>query len=271
MPTSWQRRPVRDGYRQIIIAGGDGSIGQATDGIVSTGVRDVHLGIIPLGTGNVFARDLGLPYPRSRHTHAPLDAARTILDNEAIAIDVGVANGHAFLSWAGCGIDAVVTDMVETDFAFNKRQSPLSTYTRALLRMLTKYSPCQMRVEADGEVFEGRFFLAVASNISLYARYVRLAPTSYLDDGLLDLFIVDASQLTRFFYTAAKAVTPLPSNDPRIIRRPFRHLKVETAGTLPYHLDGDPLGHAPLEIDVLPRHLHVYLDRQQARNRLLSP
>ncbi|MCO6450688.1 MAG: YegS/Rv2252/BmrU family lipid kinase [Caldilineales bacterium] len=262
---------VREGYRQILVAGGDGSIGQATDGIVSTGVTDVYMGIIPLGTGNVFARDVGLPYPKSRQTHAPLEAARIILQGSAVAIDVGIANGQAFMSWSGCGIDAVVTDLVETQFAFNKRQSPISTYTRAVLRMLTRYSPSVMRVEADGETFEGYYYLAVASNISLYARYIRLAPEAYLDDGLLDLFLVDAKQLSRFLYTSAKAVTPIPSVDPRIVRRPFRRLRLETEDHLPYHLDGDPLGQAPLQIEVLPRHLKVYLDPNKTKQRLISP
>lgn len=261
---------AHDGYGEIIVAGGDGSIGQVADGIIRSGAEHVHLGIIPLGTGNVFARDVGLPFPRSANDSAAVRAARIILAGHAIPIDVGVANGDAFVCWAGCGIDAAVTEQVETNLAFNKRRSPVSTYVSQLLHLLRNYQPARMRMTVDElETLEGHYYLVVVSNIALYARYLRLTPRAYLNDGYLDLLVVESQRPVRFLYTALKAVAYPPVGDQRIIRRRIRSLKIETDQPLPYHLDGDPLGTLPITIGVLPERLSIYLDPAKAGRRLI--
>ncbi|HEY52764.1 MAG TPA: YegS/Rv2252/BmrU family lipid kinase [Caldilineae bacterium] len=257
------------GHDRIIIAGGDGSIGQVADGIVRSGRTDVRMGVIPLGTGNVFARELGLPFPRSSRDDAAVRAVRIILAEDAKPLDVGVANDQAFLCWAGCGIDANVTEEVETNLAFDKRQSPLKTYIVALLKQLRGFESPRMSVTVDGqERLEGKFALVIASNIALYARYLRITPRAHLDDGYLDLLLIDADHLLPFAYTALKIVLFPAARGKRIIRRRFRQLQVESDRPASYHLDGDPLGTTPLTISVLPRRLPVYLDARTARKRL---
>ncbi|MCP4165000.1 MAG: diacylglycerol kinase family lipid kinase [Chloroflexi bacterium] len=261
---------AKQGYSNIIVAGGDGSIGQVAHGIVLSGREDVRMGIIPLGTGNVFARDMGLPYPTSSKDPATMRAAQIILNEEPTPIDVGMANGNAFMCWAGCGIDATVSEMVEKEFAFNKRSSPLRTYGRQLLQALRTYEPPYMQITVDGqEKHEGRYYLAVASNIALYARYLRLTPRAYLNDGYLDLLILDAEQIIRFAYLALKTVVYPPARDRRILRHRFRKMMVECETPFPYHLDGDPLGVAPCQIEVIPQCLPVFLNPQKAQKRLV--
>ena len=262
---------VRDGHRRIIIVGGDGSIGQAADGIIRAGATDVSLGVIPLGTGNVFARDVGLPYPRRNGYHSTVQAARVILADDAIPLDVGLAKGHAFLCWAGCGIDAVVAEQVEQGLVHNKRQRPVATYVASLLRDLQYYHPCATRIIADDDILEGRFFLTVASNIALYARYFPLAPFARLNDGYLDLIIIAEPDAARFLFRTLKLLTFPTTHDSRIIHRPIQRLQVTTETPLPFHIDGDPLGLTPFTVDILPRRLPIYLDRARAAPRLLAP
>jgi diacylglycerol kinase (ATP) len=261
---------AEQGHQRIIIAGGDGSIGQVADGIVRSGKNNVQMGVIPLGSGNVFAREMGLPFPRSSRDNATIRAARIILDNHARHLDVGIANGNTFLCWAGSGIDAIITEDVETNLAFDKRQSPLRTYSRALLKQLGQFQAQPMRVTVDGqETFDGHFALIVASNIALYARYLRIAPTAYLNDGYLDLLMIDADFLPTFLLMTAKTALLPAAKDRRIIRRRFRQLLVESDQPVPYHLDGDPLGSTPLNIGVLTRRIKVFLDRRNSRHRLI--
>jgi diacylglycerol kinase (ATP) len=261
---------AEQGHQCIIIAGGDGSIGQVADGIVRSGKTDVWMGIIPLGSGNVFAREMGLPFPRSSRDDATIRAARIILEDEARPLDVGIANGHAFLCWAGSGIDADITEDVETNLAFDKRKSPLKTYIMALFKQLGRFEAQHMRVTVDGqEIIEGNSALVVASNIALYARYLRIAPKAYLNDGYLDLLIIDADHLPTFLYTAAKVAVLPAARGKRIIRRRFRHLLVESDQPAAYHLDGDPLGTTPLTIEVLPGRIPVFLDKKTSKNRLI--
>ncbi|NOX60877.1 MAG: diacylglycerol kinase family lipid kinase [Chloroflexi bacterium] len=265
---------AREGYPVIIVAGGDGSIGQTVDGLVRAGVNGARLGVIPLGTGNVFARDLGLPFPTRLNPRAPVRAARIILQGDAIPLDVGMANGHAFMCWAGCGIDAAVTEQVENKLLSDKRRSPLMTYIKQALRLLRDYEPAHMRVRIDErETLEGHFYLAVASNIGLYARYLLLAPSAHINDGLLDLLLIDVEHLSRFVIAALKTVAPLAGlqtrlEDPHIIRRRFTRVRIESEPPLPYHLDGDPFATTPLDIRVLPRHAPVFLDRARVTRRL---
>ncbi len=261
---------AEQGHKRIIIAGGDGSIGQVADGIVRSRKTDVQMGVIPLGSGNVFAREMGLPYPRSSQDDATVRAARIILEDNVKPLDVGIANGQAFMCWAGSGIDADVTEDVETNLAFDKRKSPLKTYIRALLKQLRQFDVQHMRITVDGqETFEGKFALVVASNIALYARYLRIAPKAYLNDGYLDLLIIDSGHALPFLYTAGKILVFPAARGKRIIRRRFQHLLVESDQPASYHLDGDPLGTTPLTIDVLPRRIPVYLDKRNAKNRLV--
>ena len=261
---------AEQGHQRIIVAGGDGSIGQVADGIIRSGRTDVQMGVIPLGTGNVFAREMGLPFPRSSRDDATIRAALIILEENAVALDVGIANGHTFLCWAGSGIDANVTEDVEANLAFDKRKSPLKTYINALLKQLRQFDAQHMRITVDGqEKLEGDYAFVVASNIVLYARYLRIAPTAYLNDGYLDLLLIDADYLPTFLYTAAKLAVLPAARDKRIIRRRFRHLLVESDQPVSYHLDGDPLGTTPLTIEVLPCRIPVFLDKKNSKNRLI--
>ena len=270
-------RAVKEGYPLIIVAGGDGSIGQVVDGMVQAQVSTTRLGVIPLGTGNVFARDLGLPYPTRLTPRAAVRAARIILAGDAVAMDVGVANGQAFICWAGCGIDALVTQEVETKLHFGKRRSPLKTYVEQAWRLLQEYEPTPMRIRVDDqETWEGRYYLAVVANIALYARYFIVNPTAYINDGLLDLLLIEADNLNQFLKAALKMLAPAPAlqeriADSHIIRRKVRRVYIEDDPPSSYHLDGDPVGATPLDVKVLPQRLSVILDRERVRHRLQAP
>ena len=259
---------VRAGYRLVVVAGGDGSIGQVVDGLLHAGGQDVALGIIPMGTGNVFAREVGLPYPTSPGDDAPARAARVIVEHEPVRVDVGLANGHHFLSWAGVGLDARITEEVESRLTF-KRRAPLVSYGAIALKTWWRYRPGMMRVVLDeDEVLEGQFPLVVVSNIRLYARYVRLAPEARLDDGWLDLLVVTDSHRLRVMLKAARVAARPTSAVPGVVRRKVRRVRILADPPQSYHLDGDPLGETPLDIRVVPRGLLVHLDRSRLRGVL---
>ncbi|RME83801.1 MAG: diacylglycerol kinase family lipid kinase [Caldilineae bacterium] len=261
---------VQAGYPRIIIAGGDGSIQQTVDGIIQAGSTSVRLGIIPLGTGNVFARDVGLPVPGRLNPDATVQAARIILQGDAEWVDVGLANGHAFLCWAGVGLDALATDKVERHLEF-KRRAPVTTYVAEALRTIYAFRAGRVRVVVDDkEEIEGAFPLVVAANISLYARWFQVAPDARLNSGRLNLLIFDRNDPIRLTYVALKLLRSPHTDDSHIIRRQFQTLDVYADPPVLYHLDGDPVGYVPLHVEVLPRRLPIYLDRRRAARRLLN-
>ena len=250
---------VKAGWPAIVVAGGDGSIGQTVDGMLHEGGHDASLGIIPLGTGNVFAREMGLPFPKSPGDDAPARAARIIIQNAPVRIDVGRANGHYFLSWAGVGLDARVTEEVESRLAF-KRRAPLFSYGATAIRTILRYDAGEMKLTLDGEeVMAGRFPLVVAANIRLYARYFHLNPDAKIDDGLMDLLIFTHSSKIKLAYGAARLVMQPHSLPAGVVRRQARRVELFADPPQPYHLDGDPLGMTPLEIESIHRGLRIHL------------
>jgi len=253
-------RAVQDGWPTLIVAGGDGTIGQAVDGMLHAGGHEVALGIIPMGTGNVFAREMGLPFPKSPGDDAPARAARIIIQHPPARIDVGKANGHFFLAWAGVGLDAHVTREVESQLTF-KRRAPLISYGITAIKTILHYRPAYFQlVLDDDEVMMGHFAMVVAANIRLYARYFQLNPHARVDDGLLDLLIFSESSKIKLAYQAVRLAArpqPLPAG---LIRRQVRRVRLTAEPPQPYHLDGDPLASTPLAIECIPRGLLVHLN-----------
>jgi YegS/Rv2252/BmrU family lipid kinase len=262
-------KAARTGSECVIVAGGDGSIGQVVDGLLRSRVPDVQLGVIPMGTGNVFAREMGLPFPTATDVDAPARAARIILANEPVRLDVGQAGEHIFLCWAGVGLDAAITDEIESQLVF-KRRAPVFSYATTTLRYLMAYHPAHMTIQlADGEILEGDFPLVLASNIRLYARYFQMSPEAKINDGLLDLLIfTDTTKLDILYRLARVAISP---NDeiPGLIRRQTPELTITADPPQPYHLDGDPLGQTPLTIRSRARSLPVRLNRAAIAQALL--
>ncbi len=253
---------ARNGCACVIVAGGDGSLGQAVDGLLRSGVPDVQLGLIPMGTGNVFAREAGLPFPKIPGDDAPVRAARVIIANAPVRVDVGQANGSSFLCWAGVGLDAAIARTVESKRSF-KRLAPLLSYGVTALQDIFAYAPARIRIEADDELLTGRFPLVIASNIRLYARYFRMTPGAKIDDGQLDLLVfTDASKLELLRQVAQIALAP-EGQTSGLIRRQVRQVRISADPPQPYHLDGDPAGQTPLVIRSLRQKLLIRLDRSR--------
>jgi len=256
-------RAVHEGFPCIVVAGGDGSIGQTIDGMLHAGGQHVSLGIIPMGTGNVFAREMGLPFPKSPGDDAPARAAQIIIENAPITIDVGKANDRYFLSWAGIGLDAQITEQVEAKLTF-KRRAPIISYGITALKTIWSYRPAYSSLTLDdAETLEGRFPLIIAANIQLYARYFRLASDIRLDDGLLDLLVFTHPSKLHLLAAASHMMVRQGQSVPGIIHRKIKHLSLAMSPPQPYHLDGDPLGQTPLQIEVIPRGLRIHLDRKR--------
>ncbi len=263
------REAVDLGFNAVIVAGGDGSIGQAADGLAGS---DVALGIIPAGTGNILARDMGLPIPTPWYPRAFVDAARLLVDADWYRIDLGAvesAQGECrrFINWCGAGLDALVTQRVEPHIEEKKRWGVMAYVLPAVQEMLSYEAP-RWRVYVDGSLYEGRYYLVVVSNSQLYAGVVRLAPEARMDDGWLDVALIHAENLQQFLLRLPSlAVTGRP--DGGIVVSRSKEIRIEAHPVQPVHLDGDPVFHTPIRVWVeseavtlmvpsgprLPRHL----------------
>ena len=164
---------AKAGARIVVACGGDGTVSEVANGLAGSSTT---LGVMPLGTMNVFAKELDLP--------SDLDAAwRVIETGKTREIDLPTANGAHFIQLAGVGLDAQVVK--ETSWASKKRLGPLS-YILSAAQIASRRPPL-LRVETDDQIREGSFVLV--GNGRYYGAKLVLFPHARPDDGRLDVLV----------------------------------------------------------------------------------
>ncbi len=230
--------------RDVVFAvGGDGTVHEIAKRLIG---RELALGILPIGSGNGFARHIGL-------SADPATALASCRGGHIVTIDTASVNGHPFLGVMGIGFDAVIAHR----FAASTVRG-LQTYLREGLRAYVQFKAEEYDVTANGTSMRRHAFVIAVANSGQYGNNARIAPLASLQDGLLDIVIVDdthfidaAFLIARLFsgsFHRAAGVTSLQTTEVTI-RRP-------SAG--PAHLDGEPitLGEE-LHVRVIPRSLRL--------------
>jgi diacylglycerol kinase (ATP) len=247
--TAAAAQAVRDGYDYVFAGGGDGTLNEVLNGIASVpnGLAQTILGVIPLGTGNDFATALGFP----EDIGAVLDA----LDITApIAVDVGVVNAHHFINVSAGGFIAEVSDAVGTQL---KSIAGKLAYLIGGAQVLFTHEPVGVDISwtdagaSTRERFELHAFAVCNSRQIGGGRLI--APDAMIDDGRLDVCLIQSMPLTDFV-----ALLRLVSNgdhvdDERV--RYFRAASLELTfdRQVKVNTDGQVLDAARCEYHVLPR------------------
>lgn len=251
--TTYAREAVANGYDIAIAAGGDGTLGQVATGLAGS---DCILGVLPVGTGNVWAHMLGLPQwsPLSRTTL--LDAARVLVEGEVYLIDLGKTRDRHFVLWAGSGFDAQIAQGVEPHREIRRNLGNL-TYYVALITLGFGLRGTRMTVVIDGRAMRQRALMVLVANAQLYGPIVRLAPQARLDDGILDVYVFKGDNLLDALRHIVSVLTGRHHRDPKVETYRARRVEVRTDKPLPVHLDGEPAGYTPISITIAPRALRV--------------
>jgi YegS/Rv2252/BmrU family lipid kinase len=245
---------VRENFAVVLTAGGDGSLNEAANALAYS---EVALGVLPTGTANVWARQIGMPIPAPLY-HAQLaDAARAICSGLIRPIDLGRANERYFLLWSGAGLDAFVTSKIEPRPPWVKRWGVAGYGLRAVWHAL-HYRGTPMTIELDDQPpRRDRALMVLISNIQLYAGIVRPSREACVDDGWLDVCIFKG---TSFAYTARHFISiaaGLSAQDPQLINLRGRRIRISARQPAAVHVDAEPMGSTPIEVQVAPRALRV--------------
>jgi YegS/Rv2252/BmrU family lipid kinase len=230
------------GVEAIFGAGGDGQLARILPAVAHT---DIALGVVPLGTGNVWARELGLPL-------RPEQAIARQLASPARRVDVGRANERLFLVIASAGLDARIVEVIERE-AGPKGWGQLA-YPLVGLSLAPGLRGALTRVWLDDEPpVELNLLACMVSNGRLYGGVFPLLPTARVDDGLLDVVLFPGANSLDAGGHAVRVLAGLHHTDPKVVIRQVRRLRLETLdGEIPVQSDGDPLGSTPLEVGVVP-------------------
>ena len=246
------RQFVSDGARRLVVAGGDGSIHEAANGIM-TASGDAALGVIPSGTGNDFAKASGIPLDWEHATS--LLADRIAAGGPPRGVDVGRINDRYFANGAGIGFDAKVTRIARS------YHMPIGdlVYLLAIFRaMLDGIATPHMHVKAGKTIWDGPITLANIANGPWIGGMFHIAPEARNDDGLFDLLVVAPVSRSRIVALLPKLVKGTHMPEKEIVHEPVTEVLVECSEPVASHLDGEvqPLQDR-FEIELIPGALHL--------------
>jgi YegS/Rv2252/BmrU family lipid kinase len=182
--TKLARHAVRDGYDVVVGCAGDGTISEIVDGLAGT---EVAVGVLPGGTVNLWARELGVS-PRLEVAAVQLvGAVRRRVDLGHV--QVNGRHDRNFLLMAGLGVDGAVIAGVSKPL---KRRIGKLAIVIAALRALPSYRSVPVQIEFDGITWQGRVSQVIVGNTRMYGGFTRVTPDAYIDDGLLDICLITA-------------------------------------------------------------------------------
>jgi YegS/Rv2252/BmrU family lipid kinase len=266
--TELARQAAESDTDVLFAVGGDGTIGQAAAGLIGT---QTALGVLPAGTQNVLALELGLnPLDWNRWT-ALEDNLRILADSSIQAVDIGVCNAQPFIMWAGLGLDAMTIQSLEPRGKWEKYFA-VPQYAAQTIWNATFWSGVDLHFWADEQMVAGHFMVAVINNIRSYlGGLAKLSPDAYLDDGAMDLWLFSGDNLLDAFHHAFGMMAGRHLTDPNARRVPFRTLRVEADEPFSLQMDGEPRGACTeLTLTVQPQALRLLMP-ESALHLLKTP
>jgi len=246
------REAVAEGLERLWVAGGDGAVNSVVPILAGS---DTALAVIPLGTGNVLARELRIPIRWQR-------AVDALICGETRVTDLGEANGRLFVLFIGFGFDAEVARRVGGRL---KAWIGRTEFFRAAVCASLTYSPFEIEIATDETVIRHRAWMALLTNTPTYAGVLNLAPQADPTDGILDIWV-------------ATAEPPGPRSRPAFIaqgldrlllKRPMpgeclyrcRSARVTCRPEVWMQADGEPFGRGEVEVRVRPSALRLVVPR----------
>ena len=249
-------------FDAVIAGGGDGTVQEVATGLLG---HATPFGVLPLGTGNDFARQLGVP-------KRPAEAVRALLAADVVPVDAGTVRwrneGDAhhiheavFVNAVGIGFDALVA----AEAAQFKVFRGISGYVAAVAKALRMWKQPDVEVRrlrepvvagegsppASPPMYEGPFFLAAVSNGTSVGGGFRLTPDALIDDGLLDLCLVSGPlSLARIARLLPKAIAGRHLGEPEVRMDRVDALALRLSAGVPIHVDGEVLTRSAVEVDV---------------------
>lgn len=241
------RLAASEGLERILVAGGDGAVHYAIQGLAGSACA---LGIVPLGRGNDLARALGIERDAVR-------AALRALRSEPRAIDLGRVQDRFFAGVLGLGLDGEVSRRVRHQPGW--LPGPMA-YAYACLRALVGFQPPRLTVEYDGGHFDGPALLGAVANSPVFGGGMRIAPRALLDDGWLDVVIVEPRPLPTLLSLFPRVYSGRHIDHPAVHSVRVRQARFRCEPRRTFHADGEPIVDCAVEgtpVEIWPGALRV--------------
>jgi diacylglycerol kinase (ATP) len=252
----WAEEAARDGLDLLLVVGGDGTANESAWGLLGSRTT---LGLVPVGSGNGLARTLGIPLRPDR-------ALAALEDGVSRRMDVGMVNGRPFLNVSGAGFDATVGAAFHARGLRGGRRG-VFTYVWLSLGQSLRYRSEHWTLQAGDHTFEGRAFVVAFVNGRQYGGAAVIAPGARLDDGLLDIIVVEDAPLAEVLANAPRLFLGNIEGFRRYRRLAAAQAVLTGATPAVFHRDGEPEPAAGrLEVRVEPCALSVLVPRTTAND-----
>lgn len=240
------RQAADAGCDTVFAVGGDGTVNEVVRGL--TELPETVVGVIPIGTANVLARETGMP------RGDPAAAARAAVHGEVREIDWGLADGRLFVVNCGVGFDARVVRRLSV--LRRRRAGRLSKLSYALpgLAELWRWRPPSLRITVDGVTLSEAAGGVIVCNARNYGGVLVVTPDASIDDGRLDICIRSGGGRFSLIADFCRAILRLPARAHGSVVQ-GRRIEIVSAMREPLQIDGDPAGFTPVAITLAPRKL----------------
>ncbi|HOW44435.1 MAG TPA: diacylglycerol kinase family lipid kinase [Candidatus Aminicenantes bacterium] len=238
-------RQEMEHFDLFVAFGGDGTVNSLAGALIG---RDKTLGILPGGSGNGLARNLGIPLPWMR-------ALNTLVAGRDVRIDAGEINGRRFFNVAGIGLDGLIARKFERD----ARTRGILPYVYFALKGYLEMPAFRVHVSAAGGEFDEEIMIAALANFRQYGAKAIIAPYASPYDGLLDLCLLRKSTLRESSLNVQRLFAGTIHRYPFYRSVPFAAAAIRSlSGPVPFHFDGEYGGEqADYEVRVLPAAVRV--------------
>lgn len=240
------RTAVAEGVDLVVVAGGDGTVRECAGALAGTGVP---LAVVPSGTGNLLARNLGLPIDLADAVHVAVHGRDRAIDLGAIDPDEPGGEIRHFTAMAGIGLDAAM--VADAPDALKKKVGWPAYAVSATRHLRDARMRVTLRID-DGPPITRRARMVLVGNVGALQAGMQLLPGAEPDDGMLDVVVFAPYGMTGWAHATLRVVGRRRRDEPQapdrqLRRRPIEHftgrkVEVETARPEPRELDGDPIG-----------------------------
>jgi len=243
---------ISQGQRVLFAMGGDGTFQALANAAFGA---EALLGILPVGGGNDFAAALGLPDDPVKATEAILRGNPRFVD----LVKVRTAEGRTrlYAGGGGVGLDAEAARYANGAY---RRFPGRSRYVASAVRALVRYVPLEVRIDFPGSTlssWEAKALLAAVLNSPTYGAGLRLAPGATVDDGSLHVVLIQDIGTFEVLWLLPRLLGSGELRTSRVKRWRTQRVRLTTDRPCMFHGDGEIIGTTPVEIEVVPRAVHV--------------
>jgi YegS/Rv2252/BmrU family lipid kinase len=241
---------VKEQFDLVVAAGGDGTVRIVADGLANSGIP---MGIVPSGTANLLARNLGIPMAEADAIDVVLSGRTRTIDLIKLTIDEREPEHFAVM--AGMGIDAMTMDETRADL---KDKIGTAAYVVAGARALGRL-PVPMTIKVDDHHTHRRHaMICVVGNVGKLPGNIILIPGAEPDDGQLDVYVASPHRFTQWVKVFTRLITRRSNGEDRVDQWRGRRVEVRLDKPDSYQLDGDVIGELRrLVAEVQPEALSV--------------